>query len=967
MPKLITTKLLILLILKPMMVMAAPEDDFVMTIRNIFEPHEFTIWTEGTGYNYNVDCNDDGINEGIALTGSFTCSYPGGSVYTIRIKDNEGDGTGFPRIITYIDEESSFQTIRSVEQWGNMKWQNMSNTFYRAFYVTFNASDSPDFSQVTDMTRMFFRAGNLNSNMVGPDTSSWDVSSVTDMTGMFGGINYFSPDVSNWNVSNVESMVAMFNGANIADPDVSDWDVSSVTNMSHMFSFTGLANPDVSDWDVSVVTDMSGMFQAADAADPDVSNWDVSAVKNMEGMFEYTEKANPDVSNWDVSSVTNMRDMFARSEKIDPDVSNWDVTSVTNMRGMFAVSKNANPDVHKWDVSSVTNMKDMFANSEKADPDVSNWDVSAVTDMSAMFQSTVAAYPDVSSWDVSSVVNMSGMFAGSKKANPDVSNWDVSSVTNMRDMFASDGMFVDHGNTDINPDVSNWDVSSVVSMSGMFAGSKKANPDVSNWDVSFVQSMSGMFANAESAIPDISSWQISNVNNMHDMFSGVSLPPRLYDKILISFSDQQLQDDVSFSGGNSYYCEAEAAKNKIINDHNWEITDGGLNCGADVSIEFGSFEQHIEIGQQSQAQIHVKNTGYQNETDILVTTAFADGFDNLSWVCEVAVGLATCPESNGTGELNELVDLSVADELIFTFYYEINSLEDSLVAEAKIDLNISEDDIYIQNNQDKIEVFISKNLSGSWFDPENPGHGVFLENLDGGDNGRVNMYWFTHHNDQPVWMVGASEIIDNQPLTIDLHIAEGADFPPDFDAGNVISNEWGQVTFNFDTSHDIKMSWDSLFSEFGSGSVDLTQLSAISESADGCYSGSFYSLDEPGHGLFIHITDMANEQKQINVAWFAFQDGEQLWLVGSGVFKKDGISTITLTQASGASFFDVNANQGWSFNSDDIMAAEWGVLRLSFTDQHNMFFNYQPNDLDHFQAGNLEMTRLTEIKGHGCE
>ena len=59
---------------------------------------QFTIPTKGSGYNYNVDCNNDGTNEAKTRTKNYTCSYASPGTYTIRISDNTGSGTGFPRI-----------------------------------------------------------------------------------------------------------------------------------------------------------------------------------------------------------------------------------------------------------------------------------------------------------------------------------------------------------------------------------------------------------------------------------------------------------------------------------------------------------------------------------------------------------------------------------------------------------------------------------------------------------------------------------------------------------------------------------------------------------------------------------------------------------------------------------------------------------------------------------------------------
>ena len=79
----------------------------------------------------------------------------------------------------------------------------------------------------------------------------------------------------------------------ISELDVSKWDVSSVTNMCGMFSMYGsnksskLTSLDVSKWDVSSVTDMSNMFyKCSSLTSLDLSKWDVSNVTNMSYIFE---------------------------------------------------------------------------------------------------------------------------------------------------------------------------------------------------------------------------------------------------------------------------------------------------------------------------------------------------------------------------------------------------------------------------------------------------------------------------------------------------------------------------------------------------------------------------------------------------------------------------------------------------------------------------------------------------------
>jgi len=76
---------------------------------------------------------------------------------------------------------------------------------------------------------------------------------------------------------------------------------------------------------------------------------------------------------------------------------------------------------------------------------------------------------------------------------------------------------------------------------------------------------------------------------MSDMFKGVKLSTANYDELLIGWStispnETPLDKDVTFSGGNSKYCNGASARSSIISTYFWTITDGGqdANCVLDT-------------------------------------------------------------------------------------------------------------------------------------------------------------------------------------------------------------------------------------------------------------------------------------------------------------------------------------------------------------------------------------------------
>lgn len=216
----------------PPLAHADASDDFVITVKSdnpgSSNSTQFTIPTTGSGYNYNVDCNNDDTLEATAQTGDYTCTYGTAGTYTIRIKDNSGAKTGFPRI--YFTYDGDGQKLLTIEQWGKGKWTSMYLAFAGCYNMNLVARDSPDLSNVTSLRGMFSYATAFNGNI-----GSWNTANVTDMAGMFSFATAFNQNISNWNTSNVTNMSTMFLAASSFNQNLGGWDINALTDADQMF------------------------------------------------------------------------------------------------------------------------------------------------------------------------------------------------------------------------------------------------------------------------------------------------------------------------------------------------------------------------------------------------------------------------------------------------------------------------------------------------------------------------------------------------------------------------------------------------------------------------------------------------------------------------------------------------------------------------------------------------------------
>jgi surface protein len=269
----------------------------------------------------------------------------GGEEVEVVITDADFDGTN----VIYTIENTTITANQSFEDVSLFVDANGSSN---AVYVGLNnivmASAGAVNNEQGNIGTVTYTVVNLTTLKFlieqGDDVSKVVPSLVTDMSDLFKNNSTFNQNISTWDVSNVTNMSGMFYGAvtgsaTAFNQPIGDWDVSNVTNMSGMFYGATAFNQPIGDWDVSSVTDMSAMFLSSalisdvNAFNQPIGNWNVSNVTDMSNMFSYARNFNQNISIWDVSYVNNMSNMFGAATAFNQNLSTWSVDGVTSCGG----------------------------------------------------------------------------------------------------------------------------------------------------------------------------------------------------------------------------------------------------------------------------------------------------------------------------------------------------------------------------------------------------------------------------------------------------------------------------------------------------------------------------------------------------------------------------------------------------------------------------------------------------------
>jgi len=558
-------------------VSAASTDDFVTswTTDNPGSSGNTSISIPTFGGPYDVDWDNDGTFDEFGL--SFTINHDFGvaGTYTIRISGNIqflsfGGGGDIKKLV-------------AIDQWGTNAWTSLADAFKLAINLEVPATDSPNLSAVTDLSGMFFFASIAN-----PDTSNWNTSTITDMSSMFQSTTNANPDVSNWNTAMVSDMSGMFQSAGSANPDASNWNTASLTDASDMFKLASVAMPDVSGWNVSSLLNAADMFFSITLSDTLYDSILISwAAQSLQPNVVFSAGNSSYCSNFAATSRTNIilsynwtiSDAGQNCTTGDAFITTWNTfLSGTSNQTSITVPMLGGPYEVDWDNDGIFDQSgisgavthDYMGVGEKTIRIRGSFDTIQFSNSNDKLKIL-----SVDQWGTHAWSNMGSAFWGAENLQVNaIDTPDLSIATSLQRMFM--------GATLVNPDVSNWDVSNISIFASMFRNAPAANPDVSNWVTSSLSGVFSMFRNAVSFNRDLSNWNISQLSNAGSLFDGSGLSAGNYDRLLVGWNNQAHPGSIALGALNTNYCSTAAtgARNNLINNDSWTITDAGPGCAS---------------------------------------------------------------------------------------------------------------------------------------------------------------------------------------------------------------------------------------------------------------------------------------------------------------------------------------------------------------------------------------------------
>ena len=279
---------------------------------------------------------------------------------------------------------------------------------------------------------------------------------------------------------------------------------------------------------------------------------------------------------------------------------------------------------------------------------------------------------------------------------------------------------------------------------------------------------------------------------------------------------------------------------------------------------------------------------------------------------------------------------------------------------------------------DASAISINKDLSGSWNNQSQSGHGFSIEVISADVS---ILYWFVYNPDgTPTFIIAVGKNKGNV-INADAYYNSGIKFG-DFDPDDVVEVPWGKIKITFNSCSSATMEYNSVLSydgvPYGSGTIPLTRLLSIDQlqCADnpnaGLYQGTFHSTDTDDN--FVGFGIIAPNGEFALASFDSFAGLGSLTVSGAQVFNGGGIAVsaedkvffdeaLTISGDINPEYrmvgsYDIDKGDSGSFDLYSIPSLYRRVLTLDEIEG-----NYDGGNLVSGASGSASISKLGKITG----
>ena len=254
----------------------------------------------------------------------------------------------------YVNGQYTYRYMQENDYINN--WNNIENDGWGVILTDKESTDdvttklctSINDKPIVSMYNMF-----NNSKTLKIDLSSFDTSSVTNMSFMFANIdNLKEYNLSDFDTSKLNNMQAMFiNNLSLEKVNLDSFNLGNSVGSHHIIgglfnNSNNIKSISMKNWKLpESFTDAIGCRVSGLCSHKleyiDVTGWDLCKTKDISGLFGtlYAEKI-IGMDTWDTSNVVKMKNVFGSGFLKEIDLHSWDTSNVTNMQCMFCDNNN---------------------------------------------------------------------------------------------------------------------------------------------------------------------------------------------------------------------------------------------------------------------------------------------------------------------------------------------------------------------------------------------------------------------------------------------------------------------------------------------------------------------------------------------------------------------------------------------------------------------------------------------------